>query len=53
MGEMTTGDFNIQMRGRTVEMHYQNCSESGFKLWVECVERTMPPGTSYLAQVDP
>ena len=46
--DMTTGDFSMRKRGRTVEMHYRNCSESGFKLWVECVERTTPPQTSYL-----
>ena len=46
--DMTTGDFSMQKRGRTVEMHYRNCSESGFKQWVECVERTTPPQTGYL-----
>ena len=48
MEDMTTGDFSMRKRGQVVEMHYRNCSESGFKLWVECVERTTPPGTSYL-----
>ena len=50
--DMTTGDFSVRKRGQVVEMHYQNCSESGFKLWVECVERTTPPQTSYIPQVD-
>ena len=30
--DMTTGDFSMRMRGQAVEMHYQNCSESGFTL---------------------